>query len=77
MLRVHPSEAEGFEKHTESWYKPFGLLFFNEKYGSLEEAIKSAVALDANGYPKADAKPVIKGNTLTLPANALYTIVTR
>ena len=39
--------------------------------------VTGAVALDANGYPKADAKPVIEGNTLTLPANALYTIVTR
>jgi len=39
--------------------------------------ITGAVALDANGYPKADVTPVIKSNTLTLPANALYTIVTR
>jgi len=39
--------------------------------------IASAVALDANGYPKADAKPGVDGNTLTLPTNALYTVVTR
>ena len=44
---------------------------------TFKKPIKSAVALDTNGYPKKDAKAEIKGKTVILPKNSLYTILKR
>jgi hypothetical protein len=55
---------------------PYNVPFINASV-EFKNPVKTAIALDGNGYPIKDTKIKIEGNKITLPKNAIYTIVTR